>query len=132
MNIHRLEQVVLTVRDIEATVLFYQSVMGMEAVVASDRHAVLTLGQQKINLLEGDSKQQPETAQKEASNPDVCFMIQQPVMETIEHLKGCDVNVIDGPVVRSEIMGKVVSAYFRDPDGNLIEVANYIDELRWQ
>lgn len=132
MNIHRLEQVVLTVRDIEATVLFYQSVMGMETVVASDRHAVLTLGQQKINLLEGDSKQQPETAQTDASNPDVRFMIQQPVMETIEHLKGYDVNVIDGPVVRSEVMGKVVSAYFRDPDGNLIEVSNYIDELRWQ
>jgi len=132
MNTHRLEYVVLTVRDIEATIHFYQSVMGMKKVVANDRHAVLALGQQKINLLEGDSKQQPETAQTDASNPDVRFMIQQPVMEAIEHLKGCDVNVIDGPVVRSEIMGKVVSAYFRDPDGNLIEVSNYIDELRWQ
>lgn len=132
MNIHRLDHFVLTVRDIEATIQFYQSVMGMRKVVASDHRAVLAFGQQKINLLEGDSKQQPETDRSEAGNPDLCFMIQQPVIEAIKHLKGCNVNVIDGPVVRSEAMGKVVSAYFRDPDGNLIEVSNYIDELRWQ
>jgi len=37
-----------------------------------------------------------------------------------------NVEVIEGPVNRTGATGKIISAYFRDPDGNLIEISNYV------
>jgi len=36
-----------------------------------------------------------------------------------------DVSIIEGPVARTGAIGSIITAYFRDPDGNLIEVSNY-------
>ena len=47
------------------------------------------------------------------------------VMEEAQRLKGQGVDIIDGPVKRSGATGAIVSAYFRDPDENLIEISNY-------
>jgi catechol 2,3-dioxygenase-like lactoylglutathione lyase family enzyme len=35
------------------------------------------------------------------------------------------VNIEAGPVPRTGALGPIQSVYFRDPDGNLIEVSNY-------
>lgn len=32
-------------------------------------------------------------------------------------------EIIEGPVLRTGATGPIMSVYFRDPDGNLIEVA---------
>ena len=34
------------------------------------------------------------------------------------------VTIIEGPVRRTGATGPLLSVYFRDPDGNLIEVSN--------
>jgi len=36
------------------------------------------------------------------------------------------VQILEGPVARTGANGSIISFYFRDPDGNLIEVANYL------
>jgi catechol 2,3-dioxygenase-like lactoylglutathione lyase family enzyme len=42
------------------------------------------------------------------------------------HVKSCGVEIIEGPVERTGANGRIRSFYFRDPDHNLIEVANEI------
>jgi catechol 2,3-dioxygenase-like lactoylglutathione lyase family enzyme len=48
------------------------------------------------------------------------------VPAAIQELKAKGVQVIAGPVYRTGATGKIISAYFRDPDGNLLEVSNYV------
>ncbi len=48
-------------------------------------------------------------------------------MELLDHLKAENVAVEEGPVRREGALGPITSVYFRDPDGNMIEVANYTE-----
>jgi catechol 2,3-dioxygenase-like lactoylglutathione lyase family enzyme len=41
----------------------------------------------------------------------------------IEHLAANGVEILEGPVRRTGTAGPITSVYFRDPDGNLIEVS---------
>ena len=60
-----------------------------------------------------------------SGSADLCFIIATPITEAIVHIESFGVKVIEGPVNRTGAMGEIVSAYFRDPDQNLIEVSNY-------
>ena len=46
--------------------------------------------------------------------------------EVIAHLKTVGVAVELGPVTRVGATGQIESVYIRDPDGNLIEISNYV------
>ena len=50
VTIDRLDHMVLTVADIEATCAFYGRVLGMEKVVFAGGRTALAFGRQKINL----------------------------------------------------------------------------------
>jgi catechol 2,3-dioxygenase-like lactoylglutathione lyase family enzyme len=56
---------------------------------------------------------------------DLCFVIYLPVAQVLMYLRASRVEILHGPVERTGAMGPVTSVYFRDPDGNLIEVSNY-------
>ena len=43
----------------------------------------------------------------------------------LAHVKSKGAEIIEDPVARTGATGAIVSFYFRDPDGNLIEVASY-------
>jgi catechol 2,3-dioxygenase-like lactoylglutathione lyase family enzyme len=46
--------------------------------------------------------------------------------EFIEHLQKNDIPIDVGPVPRRGALGPIRSVYLRDPDGNLVEVAEYV------
>ena len=56
---------------------------------------------------------------------DLCFVIDEPVAQFSESLKAAGLEILEGPVSRTGARGPILSVYFRDPDGNLIEVCNY-------
>ncbi|MFD9944079.1 VOC family protein [Nonomuraea sp. NPDC059023] len=48
-----------------------------------------------------------------------------PIEEVIAHLGASGVAIEVGPAPRTGALGEMTSVYFRDPDGNLIEVSTY-------
>lgn len=125
MEVSHLDHLVLTVRNIEQTVQFYKTTLGMESVSFGDNRTALTYGNQKINLHQIGSEFEPKAGQVQAGSADLCFIIKTPINEAQQHLNNCGVNIIDGPISRTGATGPIISLYFRDPDENLIEVSNY-------
>jgi len=130
MQTKRIDHLVLTVADIERTVAFYRRVMGMSRVDFGDNRVALGFGQQKINLHQSGNEFEPKAGRVQAGSADLCFIIEDPVDKAIEGLQARGIDIIDGPVIRTGACGEIVSAYFRDPDGNLIEVSNYSDSCQ--
>ena len=67
----------------------------------------------------------PNAANPAPGSGDLCLITETPLDHVIAHLAACGVAVEEGPVPKTGATGPITSVYFRDPDGNLIEVANY-------
>jgi catechol 2,3-dioxygenase-like lactoylglutathione lyase family enzyme len=125
MQIDRLDHLVLTVRSVEATSEFYGRVLGMEVITFDEGRKALHFGQQKINLHEAGKEFEPKAIHPTPGSGDLCFITTVPLEEVIQHLKICQVDILEGPVRQTGAIGLMESVYIRDPDGNLIEIANY-------
>ncbi|MDD1828915.1 VOC family protein [Photobacterium sp. ZSDE20] len=125
MEISHLDHLVLTVKDIEITVDFYQRVLGMKPIQFGEGRLALSFGNQKINLHQLGNEFEPKAKRVQSGSADLCFITNMPIAEVIEHIKANEIEIEEGPVPRTGATGKIVSVYVRDPDGNLIEVSNY-------
>jgi catechol 2,3-dioxygenase-like lactoylglutathione lyase family enzyme len=67
----------------------------------------------------------PHAARPVPGSADLCLVTTTPPDEVIAHFRAQGVPVEEGPVPRTGARGPITSVYFRDPDGNLIEVASY-------
>ncbi len=134
MHIDRIDHFVLTVANIEATCAFYTRVMGMRVVRFSSPQAPLTVrtalafGDQKINLHQTDAIPDPNVLKPTPGSADFCLTTLTPIDEVVAQLVRNNVTIVLGPVTRTGARGPLRSVYFRDPDLNLIEVANELDE----
>lgn len=124
MQISKLDHLVLTVKDIDKATSFYVSVMGMTKEVFGSGRVALKCGSQKINLHEFGKEFEPKANKPTPGSADLCFITQTPLDDAMAHAKRCGVEIIEGPVERTGANGPIRSFYFRDPDYNLIEVAN--------
>jgi catechol 2,3-dioxygenase-like lactoylglutathione lyase family enzyme len=84
----------------------------------------LKFGDQKIDLHQLGNEFKPRANQPTPGSQDICFLTTTKLEVAMEHVRRKGVNIIEGPVTRMGATGAIVSFYFRDPDGNLIEVAN--------
>ena len=123
----RLDHIVLTVRDVEATCRFYERALGMRRQSFGEGRVALHFGRQKINLHPHPSPIDPKAATPTPGSADLCFIAETPIAEVIARLEACGVTIESGPAARTGAQGPMTSVYFRDPDGNLIEVSNYRD-----
>lgn len=125
MKIARLDHLVLTVADLEATVDFYTRVLGMSVRAFGGGRLALRFGSQKINLHEAGHEFEPKARRPAPGSADLCFVVERPLAEWQEHLAELGVPVIEGPGPRDGALGPMTSLYVRDPDGNLVELASY-------
>ena len=124
MYITKLDHLVLTVKDIHATILFYTNVLGMQQVSFGENRQALQFGSQKINLHQHGDEVEPHASQPTPGSADLCFITDIPQEQVIEYIQSCGVAILAGPLPRSGATGRLLSIYLRDPDGNLIEISN--------
>ncbi len=116
----------MTVNNIAATVQFYESVLGMQSQIFGDGRIALKFGQQKINLHEYGNEFEPKADTPLPGSQDLCFITDDDLAVAMDHVRGLEVEILEGPVMRTGATGTIESFYFRDPDLNLIEVAVYL------
>ena len=130
-KIMTIDHIVMTVADMSKTIEFYNSVLGTTAVefmppTGGPPRQSLHFGSQKINLHDAASPYVPHAHAPQAGSVDLCFISVQPLSDWQSHLASHAVEIEQGPVRKTGANGALMSLYIRDPDGNLIEISNYI------
>jgi len=124
--IERIDHIVFTVADVEATCNFYERVLGMKVETFGEGRKALCFGVQKINLHQFGKEFEPKAKAPAPGCQDICLITGVPISKVMQHLASCDIEIEEGPIKRTGATGPINSVYFRDPDGNLIEVSNYL------
>jgi len=124
----KLDHFVLTVKDVKAATQFYSEVLGMEVERGADNRPAVRFGDCKIKFHQHGEEISPHASRPDPGSADFCLITVIPLEEVINHVTSCGIEIIAGPVPRSGAVGDLLSVYFRDPDGNLIEIANRVDK----
>jgi catechol 2,3-dioxygenase-like lactoylglutathione lyase family enzyme len=128
MTVESLDHLVLTVKDIEKTCEFYSQVLGMEIRRFGEGRIALHFGKQKINLHEFGTVIDNNVRHATPGSADLCFLTTTPIEEVVRGLQEKGIDIIEGPVKRTGAQQAINSVYLYDPDENLIEIANRINE----
>jgi catechol 2,3-dioxygenase-like lactoylglutathione lyase family enzyme len=96
----------------------------MRPVAFGEGRRALAFGDQKLNLHQAGREFEPKARTPVPGSADLCFTTEIPLDEVVAHLRGVGVAIELGPVDKIGARRPLHSVYFRDPDGNLIEVAN--------
>ena len=126
IRISSLDHLVITAGDLQATIDFYTRVLGMEHVTFGNNLHAVHFGTQKFNIHDASTDVSPKARNIVPGSADFCLISETPVSQVIQHLEDYGIEVEEGPVRRSGAAGVLESVYFRDPDGNLIEISNVV------
>jgi catechol 2,3-dioxygenase-like lactoylglutathione lyase family enzyme len=118
-----LDHIVLTTRDRDRCVDFYTRVLGMTLEEFGAGRLALKFGGQKINIHDRSTKTDGYARHPTPGSLDICFLADRPLDEVIAQLKAHGVPIELGPVARTGARFPLRSVYVRDPDENLIEIA---------
>lgn len=129
MRVMRLDHIVLTVRDVEASVRFYER-LGMRREAFGGGRTALRFGRQKINLHLAGEEIEPHAAAPTPGSADLCLIVDSPLAEVAMELADAGIPVEAGPVHRTGATGPIDSLYVRDPDGNLVELSRPASQAR--
>jgi len=124
MEILGLDHLVLTVKSIQDTCRFYETILGMKTQVFGAGRVALKFGQQKINLHEAGHELEPKAKAPVPGSADLCFVVND-VARAMKHVIENGVEIEQGPVERTGANGPILSVYLRDLDGNLLELSSY-------
>lgn len=121
-----IDHLVLTVKDLAQTIAFYRDILGMQVEYfgKNQERVALKFGSQKINLHEWKKEFEPKAKYPTPGSIDICFLTKVPLEKVMDHLQKSKIEIIEGPVERTGAQGKILSVYIRDPDENLLEIAN--------
>jgi catechol 2,3-dioxygenase-like lactoylglutathione lyase family enzyme len=121
-----LDHVVVRVTDLEQSADFYVRVLGAGRLELPYGRVGLRFGNRQINLHGPSSTPHPLPVNVPGpGGSDICFAWDGTPETALEHLRNHGVEPELGPVPRTGAQGPGLSVYFRDPDGNLLELLAY-------
>jgi catechol 2,3-dioxygenase-like lactoylglutathione lyase family enzyme len=120
-----IDHFVIPCRDVGVIADFYVRVLGMEKRIDANGRVAVHFGRQKFNLQHAGQESVIRATVHEAGTQDFCLIVETPHDEVVAHLTEQGVEIEEGPVPRNGAQGPMISVYFRDPDGNLVELASY-------
>jgi catechol 2,3-dioxygenase-like lactoylglutathione lyase family enzyme len=124
VNLTGIDHFVLAVSDLEAACEFYAD-LGAEVVTFGDDRRALQFGDQKINLHGPDTDAGLVADLPQVGTGDFCLVTDASADRVVATVRDLGVEILEGPVERTGARGSMTSVYFRDPDGNLVEIATY-------
>ena len=115
----------------DKTISFYCNILGMELCTfippgELESRNSLKFGKQKINLHYANTPYTPHAENPISGSADICFLSDIPIVQWQENFAKHDIIILEGPIQKTGATGNLMSLYIRDPDLNLIEIANKI------
>ncbi len=126
--ISHIDHLVITVRSLERTCAFYERVLGFRRVDAEGKPTALHFGSAKLSVHEAGHTFEPKAATPVPGSADFCMIASESLDVVAARLASENVAIEMGPVERAGAAGTMTSLYFRDPDGNLVEVSRYPEQ----
>lgn len=126
--IDQLDHLVLTTARPQACIDFYTRVLGLqqERFIGGTppvERLAFRFGHQKINVHVQGAEFEPKAHLPVPGALDLCFLASVPLETVIERLDQAGWPIVEGPVLRTGATQPIRSVYVRDPDFNLIEIA---------
>lgn len=129
MSVEGLDHLAITVADMDATLDFYKRVLHahthFEDLFRKGQCPVVLLqvGASRISVHLDASPASPHAKTPVPGSADFCMRWDGPIEAAEARLVAENVEVVEGPVPRPAADGRPgQSVYFRDPDGNLLEL----------
>ena len=122
------DHVAITVADLDVACRFYERVLGAhveEDYKVNGRTIVrrVMVGKAMFNIHQQGNGVELVARHPTPGSVDICFRWSGTIDSAIDRLKDLKIAIIDGPSPRMTNDGKPSqSVYFRDPDGNLLEL----------
>ncbi len=116
----RIQYLTLLAADMEASLRFYAETLGME--VMQSKNGIL------CGLVTGYIRIVAEGSGLTRGTGDFCLITDADIEAAQRELAGAPFVSNLGIVMRHGALGPMKSMYLRDPDGNLVELAEYIEK----
>jgi catechol 2,3-dioxygenase-like lactoylglutathione lyase family enzyme len=122
------DHVAITVADMDASIAFYEKVLGarVEETHAIDGRVIvkrMAIGDALMNVHQQGNGVDLVARAPLPGSQDLCFRWEGTIEEAKEQLESNGIEVIEGPAPRTSSDGRAAqSVYFRDLDGNLLEL----------
>ena len=127
IQIDHIDHVVLTVKDVNKTIEFYTKILGFQLYTyGDDERKALIFGDYKLNIHSMDQQYEPKAKYPTSGALDICLISKTPLKEIIAYLRDKNIPIESGPRRRIGATKLILSVYIRDPDGNLLEIANEV------
>ena len=127
------DHLAITVADVERTVRFYRDVLGAALLYEAEWRAgrlpiaMLQIGANRMNVHPASAPAAPHALVPTPGSVDLCLRWDAPIEDAASLLARHGIPVIEGPVPRPAADGAWGrSVYFRDPDGNLLELLSTV------
>jgi catechol 2,3-dioxygenase-like lactoylglutathione lyase family enzyme len=129
MTVRGIDHVAITVQDVERTLAFYREVLDAKTLYEDLWRAgkipvvLLQVGASRLSVHSAAAPAAPHARLPTPGSVDLCFRWDAPIEAAIARLRRHGVEIVEGPVPRPAADGaEGRSVYFRDPDGNLLEL----------